>query len=127
MIVQNDFGLVHTILRGPYNHVKEWELFDLNGDPEKDLASEKPERVRDLKAKMESWVSEMTGNRPDILTIRAEEGGWTFGHGAFLKGLVKHLDIARSDPHVWPYVLKKTGGRLGAWLDWQKADLDSSS
>lgn len=101
MIVRNTWGLVHTINRGPFDHVKPWELFELNGDPENEVSKENPDIVSDLKDRMEAWLLRMTGGDIDPLVIAAQQGGWTFGNGCFVKSVMEHLDIAAGDPQIW--------------------------
>jgi arylsulfatase A-like enzyme len=109
MIVRDNWGLVHTINRGPYDHVAPWELFELDGDPEKDLSQKHPDVVRELRGMMQDWVETMTGGGIDPLVLAAHRGGWTFGHGSFTRGVLEHLETAAANPHVWESVRHAKG------------------
>jgi arylsulfatase A-like enzyme len=109
MIVRNNWGLVHTINRGPFDHIKPWELFVLDGDPEADVSAEHPEVVEELRARMEDWVIEMTDGGIDPLVVAAQRGGWGFQLGPFLHSVLKNIDTAAGDPHIWESVRHRKG------------------
>lgn len=113
MLVQGTYGLVHTINRGPYAGLKPWELFDVTGDPEKELSADNPETVAALKSRLEEWLEAMLNGAHDPLINAARDGGWTMGHGAFVWGVLKNLDFARKDPVFWGTFTRSNGSRGG--------------
>ncbi len=109
MIVDGDLALAHTLNRGPFEHIQPYELFDVNGDPEQDLSAERPEKVRELRLKMQDWLAEVLDGGPDPLQAAAEQGGWTFGHPCLLHGVLENLDYARRNRTFWRTLCSKHG------------------
>jgi arylsulfatase A-like enzyme len=120
MIVQEKWGLVHTLFTGPFEHMQPIELFDITGDPEKDLASEHPTVVRDLRARLADWLDESLGGLPDRLHAAGLEGGWTLGSPPFLEGVFANLEMAKANKPLWETLCRKHGqfvGRLPGLLE----------
>jgi arylsulfatase A-like enzyme len=59
------YKLVQAAGVNPGKYMPKYELFDLTNDPfeEKDLAAEKPEVVRDLRAQYEAWFADVKSTR----------------------------------------------------------------
>jgi arylsulfatase A-like enzyme len=110
MLVHDHWGLVHTLNRGPFDHIAPFELFDLHGDAERNLADAQPDKTRELRRKMEAWLEEKLQGGPDPLQEAALGGGWTYSHPSFLHGVFQHLDRARADPLLWQTLCRTNGG-----------------
>ncbi len=109
MIVEGDWALAQTFNPGPLEHVKPFELFDVTGDPERDLSEEHPDKVRELKMKMQDWLTETLDGIPDPLQAAGLEGGWALGHFCFLHGVLENLDYVRANPALWRILCNKHG------------------
>ncbi len=112
MIVEGHWGLVHTINRTAMTHLKTWELFDLDGDCEKDLSAEQPDRVQAMKQKLEEWLEEQLRGEPDPLVCAGRDGGWAVGHGHVVWSVLEHLEEAVKDPNLWPTFRRHHGGAV---------------
>lgn len=113
MLVEDRWALAHTIHPGPQVHIKPYELFDLEGDCECNLADEQPERTRELSAKLACWLAEELGGGPDPLQHAAREGGWMLSHPAFAHSMMAHFDLVRKNTLLWETLCRRYGPALG--------------
>ena len=109
MIVRGNRGLVQTMNHGPFIHIKPYEMFDLYGDPERDILEDEPETARSLREALDEWVLEMSDGGPDPLQIAAFEGGWALSQASFLSGVAAHIEEAKSNGTLWNTLCKMQG------------------
>jgi len=109
MIVEGKWAMAHTLNAGPFLHIKPYELFDLEGDPEEDLAPEHPDMVKDLRIKMEDWLDEQLDGGPDPLAYAARDGGWALGHLSLIHGVLSNLEFAMQNKIFWETFKRKHG------------------
>ncbi|RLE93997.1 MAG: hypothetical protein DRJ55_03200, partial [Thermoprotei archaeon] len=78
MLVKEDYAIVHTLARPVWDHVKEWELFDLAKDPSQvdDLSEGEADLVKEMRIRLGDWLSENLRGRPDPLWLSVYRGGW---------------------------------------------------
>ncbi len=112
MIVRDHWALAHTLFAGPFDHMAPNELFDVNGDPERDLLSEQPDVASDLRETMDAWLTEKLAGLPDPLQKAALEGGWTLNHPCLLHGVLSNLEQARANTPFWDVLCRKHGPAL---------------
>ncbi|KXA94463.1 hypothetical protein AKJ65_04290, partial [candidate division MSBL1 archaeon SCGC-AAA259E19] len=81
MFVENDYALVHTLERGAWDHVEEYELFDLSKDPHQvnDISTGEEPRASEMRLKLRDWLAETLGDHPDPLELSHLRGSrmWT--------------------------------------------------
>jgi len=109
MIVEGKWAMAHTLNHGPFVHIKPYELFDLEGDPEKDLGPENPDILKDLRIKMGDWLNDQLNGGPDPLAYAARDGGWAIGHGSLIHGVLLNLDFAMKNKIFWETFSRKHG------------------
>ena len=76
MIRTRQWKLIRTIDPGLWAHRPCTELYDLERDPkeERNVAEERPEMVDQLELRLDRWVEEELGSRPDPLRVVAAKG-----------------------------------------------------
>jgi len=78
MFVKNEYALVHTLARPIWDHIKEYELFNLSDDPDQinDLSEKEEKTTLEMRISLEDWTAEMLNGRPDPLWLSVFRGGW---------------------------------------------------
>ena len=113
MLVKENWGLVRTYFAGPFEHIEPVELFDVTGDPERNLAAEHPAVVADLRALLDDWLVDKLDGLPDRLQKAGLEGGWTLNSPPFLTAVLANLDYARQNEQLWEILCHKHGPSFG--------------
>ncbi len=109
MIVEGKWGMAHTLNPGPFDHIKTYELFDVEGDPEQELSQKHPEKLNELRIKMEDWLADQLDGGPDPLAHAARDGGWAIGHGSLVWGVLSNLEYARKNKVFWETFTRRHG------------------
>lgn len=78
MFVKDDYALVHTLARPVWDHIKEYELFNLLKDPDQvnNISSEEPDKTAEMRLALSNWLAEELNGRPDPLQLSVFRGGW---------------------------------------------------
>ncbi len=78
MYVKDDYALVHTLARPVWNHIKEYELFNLSKDPYQlnDISSLEKDKFTEMRLALSDWLAEHLQGKPDPLQLSAFRGGW---------------------------------------------------
>ncbi len=78
MYVRDDYALVHSLARPLWDHIKEYELFNLSEDPDQlqDISSEEKEKTREMRLALGDWLAEQLKGAPDPLQLSVFRGGW---------------------------------------------------
>jgi len=76
MMRTKKWKLIRTIDAGFWTNRPATELYDLENDPreEQNLAQERPEMVDQMELRLNRWLEEQLGNRPDPLRVIANKG-----------------------------------------------------
>ena len=112
MMVQDQWALAHTIHPGPQVHIKPYELFDLEGDQERDVSLDHAEKKKEMQALLAEWLAEHLHGGPDPLQQAAREGGWMLSHPAFIHSMLEHLELVRKNHLLWETLLRRYGPGL---------------
>ncbi len=83
MYVKDDYALVHSLTHPVWDHIKEYELFNLSKDPDQleDISSKEKNRTSEMRIALGDWLAEKLTGAPDPLQLSVFRGGW------MLKGL----------------------------------------
>ncbi|KXB01195.1 hypothetical protein AKJ41_02450 [candidate division MSBL1 archaeon SCGC-AAA259O05] len=98
MYVKNDNALVHTPSRPVWDHIDEYELFDLSEDSRqiRNIADKKEEKAQKLRLELQDWLSKEFDGSPDPLQLSIFRGGWMWN------GFSRILE-----PSKWKNLLKE--------------------
>ncbi|KXA91958.1 hypothetical protein AKJ64_04305 [candidate division MSBL1 archaeon SCGC-AAA259E17] len=71
MFIRDNYALVHALEKGDWSHLKKYELFDLQEDPEQtnDLSCEMEEKTQEMRLALDDWLTEKLANKPDPLQL----------------------------------------------------------
>ncbi len=78
MMVKGDYAIVHTLTWPVWDHLKEWELFNLAKDPSQvnDISESEVDLAKEMRIQLGDWLSENLKGRPDPLWLSVYRGGW---------------------------------------------------
>ena len=78
MMVKGDYAIVHTLTWPVWDHLKEWELFNLAKDPSQvnDISESEVDLAKEMRIRLGDWLSENLKGRPDPLWLSVYRGGW---------------------------------------------------
>ncbi|KXA92833.1 hypothetical protein AKJ65_06975 [candidate division MSBL1 archaeon SCGC-AAA259E19] len=98
MYVKNDHALVHTPSRPVWDHIDEYELFDLSEDSRqiRNIADKEEEKAQKLRLELQDWLSKELDGSPDPLQLSIFRGGWMWN------GFSRILE-----PSKWKNLLKE--------------------
>lgn len=73
-----DLALVHSLARPLWDHIKEYEFFNLSEDPDQlqDIFSEEKEKTREMRLALGDWLAEQLKGAPGPLQLSVFRGGW---------------------------------------------------
>lgn len=95
MLVKEDYAIVHTLSRPIWDHVKEWELFNLAKDPSQvdDISESEADLAKEMRIRLGDWLSENLRGRPDPLWLSVYRGGWMWSE---LCGLLSQEELKKA-------------------------------
>ncbi|MBN1557022.1 MAG: sulfatase [Lentisphaerae bacterium] len=87
MLVKDGYALMRTFSRPIWDHIREFELFDLRKDPDQlhDIAAEEEARTKAMRLELEDWTAQTLQGMPDPLQLSLFRGGcgiwgWALNH-----------------------------------------------
>lgn len=118
MYVKGDYALVHTLNNAVWDHIKEYELFDLSEDPDqvKDISSTKEKRTSEMRIALSDWLSEELKGMSDPLQLSVSRGGWCWGSFSDTLEPSELKDLTENLPELKKFFKKKTFQGLFALL-----------
>jgi len=104
MYVKDDYALMHTLSRPVWDHIKEYELFNLSEDPDqiKDISSQEREITSNMRIALSDWLAGQLKGRSDPLQPSLIRGGWMW------KDLFRLLDYSELKEMLQSYPELKT-------------------
>ncbi len=93
MYVKDNYALVHSLARPVWDHIEEYELFNLSKDPDqlKDISSEERNRTSQMRLALDDWLAQELKGTPDPLQLSVFRGGWAWN---ILSRRMGQLDLA---------------------------------
>lgn len=78
MYVKDDYALVHSLTHPVWDHIKEYELFNLSEDPDqlKDISLKEKNRTSEMRIALGDWLAEKLSGGLDPLQLSVFRGGW---------------------------------------------------
>jgi len=78
MFVKDEYALVYTPARPVWDHIKEYELFNLPEDPDQtnDISREEKDKTSKMRIMLRDWEAENLNGKPDPLWLCVYRGGW---------------------------------------------------
>jgi len=78
MFVKDEYALVHTPARPVWDHIKEYELFNLSEDPDQtnDISREEKDKTSKMRIMLRDWEAKNLNGKPDPLWLSVYRGGW---------------------------------------------------
>lgn len=99
MLVKDDYALVHTLARPVWNHIKEYEFFDLAKDPNQvnDISAKEKQKTIEMRITLANWLAQELDSRPDPLWQCVYRTGWMW------PGLLNLLEPTQRDEVLSQY------------------------
>ncbi len=99
MYVKDDYALVHSLTHLVWDHIKEYELFNLSKDPDQleDISSKEKNRTSEMRLALGNWLAEELSGAPDPLQLSVFRGGWMW------EGLCRCLESSELEKLVRNY------------------------
>lgn len=118
MYIRENWALVHTLSRPGFDHIKEYELFNLAEDrnQEIDVSEKESKKFKNMRLALEDWLARELQGQADLLHFMVEKGGWAWRLTPLQKILCKHPRILLKDPSLRRILINKFGLAVN-WLE----------
>jgi len=118
MYIKGNWALVHTLSRPGFDHIKEYELFNLAEDKnqEMDVSEKESERFGKMRLALEDWLARELNGDPDLLHFMVEKGGWAWRGAPLRKILCNRPGVLLKNPNLKKIFINKFGLAVN-WLE----------
>jgi arylsulfatase A-like enzyme len=110
MYVRDNYALVHSLARPVWDHIEEYELFNLSEDPDqlKDISSKERNKTSQMRLALGDWLVQELKGAPDPLQLSVFRGGWFWNILSRHMGLLELAELTRNHPETKKALYRKS-------------------